>query len=524
MVAAPARHYPLPGATHRTVAHALDAIAASATPPVLRDPAETVTAADLASDATRVAGGIAALGMRAGDAVLTLMDNHADHVRLWFGLAVGGFVSVPVNTAAKGQALQTILHDSRARLLVCEARHLPTVRQVLYGVPGLTRIVVRGDDDGDRNGDRTDVTYLPWEVLLNGGTPAAASQVRPWDTQAIMYTSGSTGGPKGVIVPHALTYTRAAVVDQRVDADHLAALVSLPLFHVAGQCRGVLGPLLQGVDSVVLPRFSVSGFWRDIRTYRASSALLMGTMASYLLAAAPHDGDRNHSLQLAIMAPITERAGEFADRFGTRILASYGSTEAGTISSGETTVPGSLGWVHPDFEARVADEHDFEVEDGAVGELLVRGRHPWTMTPGYTGNPEASHGLWRNQWLHTGDLVSRGATGELIFAARSKEIIRRGGENISPSDVERAARDISGVLDCVALGVPSPDGEEDVKLVVIGDALDPSDLHRLLADALPKFMVPRFIELTDAFPRTPTEKLDKPAMRSTEGPGIWAAV
>jgi crotonobetaine/carnitine-CoA ligase len=516
------RHHPLPPLEERTVAHALE-VAAERGSPGVRDGDTLTSPRDIAADADIVAAGIAALGVGRGDAVLTMLDNHVEHVRVWFALARAGIVSVPVNTASRHDFLRHVLRSSRARVLLCEQRHLAQVESVIADVPEIATVVVHAPSSSlQRVLGRAAV--VDWEELrAYGSQPPVA--VQPWDIHSVMYTSGSTGGPKGVVVTHAHTYTRALVVDQRVkDADGVA-LVSVPLFHVAGQCRGVLGPLMQGLETVVLPRFSVSGFWAEVRRHRATSALLMGAMASYLLGREPSPDDRDHTLRLALMAPVTERAREFEERFGVRAVASYGSTEAGNISSGATNTAGSLGWAHPAFEVRVADEQDRALPTGSTGELLVRSRDPWTMTLGYQDQPEATAALWRNQWLHTGDRVRMTETAELVFAGRSKDIIRRSGENISPSDVEEAVRGVVGVADCVALGVPSPDGEEDVKIAVVpaaGAALDPLALHDELVPLLPRFMVPRYIEIVDAVPLTATNKVDRPALRRTSGVGVWS--
>ncbi|SDG24776.1 AMP-binding protein [Pseudonocardia oroxyli] len=522
MSSTPYRHHPLPPLPERTVFRALEAAATADHGVRVRDRAESLSPAGLIQDATALAHGLRRLGIGVGEPVATVLDNHLDHVRLWFALSLGGHVSVPLNTALRGAQAQFMIADSGAEVLVCEERILPALADVLGALPRLRAVVVRSAA-GDTPEAVPGLTVLPWEALCTSGG-GAFPHVGPEHVQAVMYTSGSTGRPKGVVVTQAQTYTRAAVVDQRVESDRAVMLSPLPLFHVAGQCRGVLGPVVQGIDSVVLPRFSVRSFWEDVRHFGATSTLLMGTMAGYLLSVPPQETDRDHPLQLTIMSPVTARSVEFADRFGTRVVASYGTTEVGTIASGETRTPGSLGWVHPEFEARVAGADDREVPAGTEGELLVRGREPWTTTPGYHDNPAATVELWRNQWLHTGDRVRREADGELVFVGRSKDVIRRSGENISPSEVEEAVRRVAGVRDCVALGVPSLEGEEDVKIVVIGEpGLHAAGLHAALVETLPRFMQPRYIELVEAFALTPTAKIDKPAMRSMAEPQVWRA-
>jgi crotonobetaine/carnitine-CoA ligase len=507
------RHHGLPPLAQRSVARALQVAAATGPRRTVSDGDETDSLVELLAHARRIAGALAELGLAPGDRVLTMLDNHLDAVRVWFALSLGGFVSVPVNTAARGMILASLVEAADPAVMIVESDLVEELRKVARP-ERLTPTVVRGPSSA---------AALPWTDLLDG-PPAAEREWDPASHHSVMFTSGSTGGPKGVLVTQAQTYTRAAIVDQRLDGvARQVSLATLPLFHVAGQCRGVLGPLIQGMDVVVRPRFSVSSFWADVRRFEATNTLLMGTTAAYLLRQPPSVDDQDNPLRLVCMAPVTDRAAEFAERFGTRILATYGSTEAGTVSSGETTVPGSLGWVHPEFEARVVGEEGRVVRPGGTGELLLRGTEAHTMAPGYLGREDATAELWRDGWLHTGDLVELRATGELVFTGRSKEVIRRGGENIAPAEVEAIARGVDGVEDCAAVGVPSADGEEDLKLVLVtARPLSAEAVLGELTALLPRYMIPRYLEFTDELPRTPTEKIDKPALRQVT-PSTWRA-
>lgn len=483
---------------------------------------EELTFREVRDRARRIGSGLRALAQANGSSrVMTVLDNHVPHVVTWLGIAYAQLASVPVNPEATSEALGQFLRQSGARILVVEARHLELVERAVAAerIEGVT-VVVRGATEHMPTGA---IGLVDWDAVAATADDIddeRDGRVAPWDLHSVMFTSGSTGGPKSVLIPHAQTVTRAMVVDQRGRRrDVGAALVTVPLFHVAGQCRGVLGPLMQGMTVVIAPRFSVTRFWGWIEQHGVTSTLLMGSMMEYLLAS---PGGAAGTLEMLSAAPVTPRAAEFAERFGLDIHATYGSTEAGTVSTGISTRVGSLGWVHPDYEARIVDEHDVDVPAGEAGELVLRARLPWLMTPGYEHNDAATVALWRNQWLHTGDLVRAEPDGELIFVERAKDIIRANGENIAPADLEALVLDVPGVSECVALGVATDAGDELVKIVIVPSGEDhaPERLGTELAGRIPRYMFPTLVEFVDEIPRTPTQKTRKGDLKAQEGPRI----
>lgn len=495
--------YPLADIAERTVTHAfLPSVHRCPDKVAVLDDDEQLTYAQLDESARRVAAGLRALGVEHGTFVLTMMGNHVDNVVTWFALSYLGAVSVPVNTAFAGDTLAYMFDHSKAPVAIVDEQYLDAASRANAVAGAAHTLIVRGTGA---------------EVTVAGLRATAATvepePLAPWDLHSVMYTSGTTSMPKGVLVPHALTYTRAAIYQRAADVDTRVELSTLPLFHVVGQCRGVLGPLLLGGTSVLRPRFSASAFWADCRRFGVTDAGLMGAMAQFLLAQPPSERDREHPVR-AIHAAAADLS-QFGARFGVEVGAAYGMTEIGTITQGDGATPGSCGYVHHEVEHRLVDDHDVPVAPGEPGELVVRSKLPWTFTTGYLHDPAASVELWRNLWLHTGDVFREQADGELMFVGRKKFVIRRRGENISPAQVETALLDHPGIAEAAVVGVPSTDGEEEVLAVVVPVAeIALPDLLAFLADRLPYFMVPRYLEVRTALPKTPTHKVDVGTLRA----------
>jgi crotonobetaine/carnitine-CoA ligase len=223
---------------------------------------------------------------------------------------------------------------------------------------------------------------------------------------------------------------------------------------------------------------------------------------------------------------------EFMRRFNITATTGFGSTEVGGPIAG-IDIDGSniksCGKVNPDprgYEVRLVDEFDREVPVGEVGEFIVRSSTPWTLNAGYYRNAEATAAAWRNGWFHTGDALTKDEEGNYYFVDRFKDCIRRNGENISSFELEDYARSYPGVADAAAVGIPTPEGEQEVKIFVIaklGESLDLDEIGVWMADNMPRFMVPRYLEAVAEFPRTPaTERIQKNVLRTQPaGPGQW---
>jgi crotonobetaine/carnitine-CoA ligase len=268
----------------------------------------------------------------------------------------------------------------------------------------------------------------------------------------------------------------------------------------------------------MVPAFDTASFWQVVREAGITVCALIGSMATFLVKQDQKPDDADSPLRMVIMAPLVGDAPVFAKRFGVTIYTMFGSTEISCplISGVNPTVNGTCGRARRGMEVRLVDEHDREVPTGEIGELMVRGDLPWSMTHGYHRMPDATAAAWRNGWFHTGDAFRRDADGNFFFVDRVKDYIRRRGENISSFEVEAELLAFPKIGQAAAVGVRSEFGEDEVLAVVApveGAEIQPAQLIDFLVPRMPHFMVPRYIRVVADLPRTPTNKVQKHVLR-----------
>ena len=278
--------------------------------------------------------------------------------------------------------------------------------------------------------------------------------------------------------------------------------------------------------AVIHGTFSATRFWGDVRRFGCTTTLLVGPMAVFLLRQPPSPEDRDHSLANVILMPSIAEVEEFSERFGVPVGVGYGQSEvaAPLLAAPGEARPGVCGVPRPEFEVALVDDLDRPVPPGEVGECVVRPLEPWSVNRGYYKDPEQSLHAWRNMWWHTGDLLRLGPSGQYEFVDRRKDVLRRRGENISSSEVERHLVDLPAIAEAAVVAVPSEHGEDDIKAVVVltaGGRLDPAGTLRHLYRAMPYFMVPRYLEVVTELPRTQTMRVQKVALRAA---GVTAQV
>jgi crotonobetaine/carnitine-CoA ligase len=448
------------------------------------------------------------------------LENGPAAVITVFAAASLGAISVPINTAYKGEFLAHQLRDSAATALIVQGDLAHRAADVVSVLPELRIVIVEGEPDAEVSG----VTVLGWDDIQAGPGGAPSVAVEPWELATFIYTAGTTGPSKGCMLSHNYVVNLSQQIIrawQRRPDD--VVWTPLPMFHLNALATAVVGTLVLGGRSAIARKFSVSGFWSEIERTQATIASLLGTLAVLIA----NDGDRpearsNRSLRLVAAAPMpTDIAQKFADRWGVATFsAGYGVTEASLISTlpaGEINPANAAGKPNDvEFDVRIFDDHDNELPPGEVGEIVCRPRRPHVMFEGYWGRPEATMAVSRNWWFHTGDFGRIDNDGFLYFVDRKKDYLRRRGENISSFEMEKIFLGHDAIADVAVHSVPSPLGEDDVKVTAVlkeGAVLDEEELCRWAIDRVPYFAVPRYIEFRSALPRNPVGRVLKYQLR-----------
>lgn len=489
---------------------------------------ESVSYARMQADALALAHALQREGVGPGDRVVVMGANCLETLRAWFALNLLGATDVTINTAYRGHTLEHAINTAEARLMLIEDRLLDVLRDSEAAVPKLKRVLHYSAEESQSaksmvaRFERLSLAPLPNATNAPAGwRPCGA---RPSDLASIIFTSGTSGPAKGVMLPHAQTYLLSLESAQQMKVtERDIYYIFHPLFHMSPRYVGIYAALIAGAQVCMDRTFSASGWLDRIRACGATVSIAHGPMLEMIHAEPVRPDDADNPLQRFGTSPFPKHiAASFEARFGVRGLEVWGMTEANIpiwSSLDEPLRPGSCGRPIGDhYELRIVDpETDCEVALGVTGELVVRSRLPWTLMQGYFGMPEATIKAWRNLWFHTGDLVYCDAEGYYHFVDRLGDRIRRRAENISSYDIEHAAMTCPDISECAAVGVASEfASDDDVKLVVVprtDAALDPVALLTHLAKRLPHYMVPRYIEIVDALPRTPTNKVRKALLR-----------
>jgi crotonobetaine/carnitine-CoA ligase len=484
----------------------------------VRGPA--LAAGEVCSGFLRWAGMLRELGVAAGDTVVNFQPHRLESYLSWLGIAWLRAVEVPVNTGYRARMLKYLIENSGARVWIVAECFLERLAEIAGGISG-ERVVVVPDATGPLPG-------LPFPVLDGRALLAAARPAgdlpgpEPSDVSSMIYTSGTTGPSKGVGVTWASLAEIRGILPPDVVPEDRSYYSIYAGFHIAGKAAFYASQLL-GRRLVFRDVFSVNHYWDDTRSFGCSFGGLVGGMASLLLAQPEKPDDADNPMQGVIMAPLIPDLERFKARFGVRVCTAYGMTEiAYPFASGwnlaNATSCGRLRKGHPGYQVRVVDADDRDVGPGRIGELIVRTEAPHIITPGYFGMPEKSAELWRGGWFHTGDGFRHDADGNFYFADRIKDAIRRRGENISSFEVEACVNEHPAVLESAAIGVPSEHSEDEVKVIVVprpGASLEPRALIEFLIPRMPRFMVPRYVEIAAELPKTDaTQRTQKHQLRA----------
>ena len=498
-----------------------------------------VTYSEMNARANRVANGLIARGVLPGESVSVMLPNCEEFLQCWYGILKASAVMSSINTAYKGDFLSWTINLVQARTLFISDAFLDRLHFIADEVPLLERVIVVPSESP--TGPDPSVAFESLAALM--GAPADEPGVDyAWtDDARIMFTSGTTGRSKGVIKQNAADYfsargsleymsTRRGIT---VDEMHAETWFScLPLFHSNAQVLTAYPALIAGGRVAFVERFSGTRFWEQAIDMGATMFNGIGAMLYFLWNQPPSDLDRAHSVHSVLAAPAPRDIYfEFEERFGVQLTEGYGLTETGVCTVMDPSQPvrlGSCGRANPGYEVTIVEPGtDRPVPPDTPGEIVVDMKVPNIVMRAYYGMPEKTAEDFRNLKLHTGDLGRMDEDGYVYFMDRVKDYIRRRGENVSSMEVERQITAHPDVAECAVIGVKADEGassEDEIMVVLVaeGDAPDPTALTHWMAERMPYFMVPRYIRVVDALPKTPTARVRKTELRD-EGiaPGTW---
>ncbi|MET8853302.1 ATP-dependent acyl-CoA ligase [Amycolatopsis sp. NPDC004625] len=463
------------------------------------------TFAEVDRESSRLAAALAERGIGQGDRVAVMLRNQPDFPLIWLALAKLGAQLVPVNTNYQEFDGAHVLRHSGAKLAVAAPEFTG-----LLGRIGLTAVVT--PDQLDAAGAPPAFTPVP-ELPVN-----------------IQYTSGTTGAPKGCVLPNRYWTTLAIslATDFPAVGEDDVILTAQPFHYIDPQWNVALG-LAGGATLVVLDRFHPSTFWAKVREHRVTWFYCLGLMPTLLLRQEPAEADRAHRVRAICASAIPhELHAELERRWGVPWFEAFGMTETGgdirmtAADHDETVGTGCIGRPSRDREVQIAGDDGKPLPRGETGQLLIRGIG---LMHGYHDDPEATAKAFRNGWFHTGDLARMDTAGRVYYVGRTKDMIRRSGENISADEVERALLLHPAVRLAAVVAVPDELRGEEVKAYVVcdGDRPDPAGLAAFCAGKLAYFKVPRFWAFADELPMTPSERVAKGELRKVADPraGSW---
>ncbi len=506
----------------------LDDVAATALPDVgvtIDDRFESY--AILRESTLRIASGLQGRGVGPGKRVCTLLQTRIEVLHIWFGTVMTGAVWVPLNTGLQGDDLRHILQDAEPDVIVADGEGWAKIGACGFQsalAPDMRFTVEADSGFGDAHS---------FDELRSNDPDWVRPCVIYSDPAVIIYTGGTTGLPKGVVLPHFAMICGGIRYGEAFAATSADRHFSVsPLFHAGGLTIAVLGPMIARMHTTVDRTFSVSGYWARVRESRATLINPIGVILTMLCRQPTSDEDRNHSVRacLGVTGQLPDGVpAEFSRRFGIEIVNIYSLSEA----SGALMVYNHLGSSTPAANGKGRHWADVAILDktgnllpaGALGEIALRPKIPFTFMLGYHRNPVRTLEVFSNLWLHTGDLGYLDHDGFLFFEGREAHWLRRRGENISCYEVEAIIAQHPGVDEVAVVGTPAEIGEEDVKVFIVTKAdvrIDPADFIHWCAARMAAFKVPRFVEFVSTLPRsTAKREVERHVLRAMPNDGAW---
>jgi len=479
--------------------------------------------------ANRVANGLMEeFGVKKGDKVGMYMINCSQYVASIIAIHKAGAVQVPINKDEKGERLAYVINYSEMVALIIDPGSVPFIEEIAKDLTDVKVIFVTGDDSkipADIGGIKT----LPFSSFDKFSTDNPGVDVTTHDMERCMFTSGTTGMPKGVARDHGgvVMTVRSYLQQQGVRSEDVLMSI-LSLGHANAQVMCLFSAMGAGATAVFFPRFSASSFWKWAAGCGATCVNMLGAVAEYLWAADPGDWDKKHKIRIMLGSPAPRNLQEFQERFGVRVIDGYGSTEMGMVlwKDPEDHRPGSSGFAMEGYYTELRDAQDQSKvmrpfwdpyedptpPDEAKGLLYIKPLVPHTTLNEYFKDERRTREAFDDDgFFNSDDLFARGTDGRYYFVGRFSRI-RVSGENVDPIAVQDVAMQYEAIQEAVAVGIRLPNvSDDEIKLNITvkqGSEFDPVEFCKWMAEKVMVAMVPRFIEVyEDGFPVTATQKI-----------------
>ncbi len=446
-----------------------------------------------------------------GDVIGVALSNRLEYFVLRYAISTAGLVEAAFNGTHKGVVLKRLVEIAQPEAIFIEDSMASNFQACGY------------DFTGVRLFNESDLVTATSSTI--GWNQRPHRDIDPGDPCRIVFTSGTSGGSKGAELSHAYEVFSGYGYSRWLGLETTDRwLFVTPFFHIDAICV-VSTALHHGGSFALAPRFSASRFWKQAQQAGTTTFLYVGTILAILLKGEdpPPGGTMRCAIGGGCPGPLWEL---FEERFGLPVIELFGMTEciSATINRYDNRRIGSVGQVLDGYEIAVVDSFDRPLPPGKKGEIVIRGREPFSLMNGYRGDPASTQKCIRNFWFHTGDRGSFDEDGFMYYHGRIKDIIRVCGENVDASELETIVDSLPGVRYCAAIGVPSDVTDEDILLYIQAQpdtTVEPEKIVDLLGEQVAPFMLPRYIRVTGHLPLTPTEKVIKTNLLAAVDSSTW---
>ncbi len=484
-----------------------------------------VTYGKLNQDINRFAAGLHSIGLQKNDHIALLLGNGAHFINSFYGALKAGLTVVPINPMYKADEISYILQNSDVKAVVMSNLSLPVVEKVHEKLPGVKHYILC-ESNKDQMAAYTCSTLSVWKKmktfteLTEHFSSCRFPAVNQDDTAVILYTSGTTGKPKGAMLTHQNIYSNARDTAHYLSMTEKDTVITvLPMFHVFCLTVMLNAPILCGAEMLILSSFSPKQVFKEIKEKKATVFAGVPTMYNFLFQYLDGKPEDLASLRLCISggAPMPVSLLEsFEKKFRVQISEGYGLSEASPVTAfnplDRPRKAGSIGCSIPNVENKIVNELGEELEPGQVGELIVKGPN---IMKGYYKMPEETAATVRDQWLYTGDLAYRDKESYFYIVDRKKDLIIVGGYNVYPREVEEVLYAHCEIVEAAVLGMPDRDYGEAVIAYIVqkGNNLTEKDVINYCGERLVSYKVPAFVEFLQELPKNTTGKILRRALK-----------